>query len=202
MRPSRSLSSCERGDQLLAYDPNVLELGEMILGPIVEKVRNGSVEPLVVGAPRLVYVVVYTAERHALNDRSCDRRVGPINQEHPLCGRIDLPCAGQQVGPVHVRHPLVGEHEGHLISLRLALPQPLQGGPCRCLGLYAIVGSVTVAELGLDLAEGIRLVVHDEQDRFRRASPGDLRLRGGLCYPLVEPPVGFDRILHLLLLAS
>src|SRR5215218_2986109 len=149
----------------LAHDAN-LRMGGAGSRPVIEESRNGRVEELVGGVPRLEQVRVGLPAGHRPQDRRRRCPVPPRSpryEKRPLGEGVELAGQGQELGPGGLCQPVIGEDEGHLLP---GLTQGSQGPLSAGHGVLAddvVVMAVALVELTAYGAERGGVVVNDEQ---------------------------------------
>src|ERR1700682_5896585 len=73
---------------------------------------------------------------------------------------------GEETDAVHLRHALIGEQQGDGIVAGLELAQRGQRGAAGIRAHYAVTVGIMAAEIALDSAQHLRIVVHRQHDRL------------------------------------
>ena len=145
--------------------------------PVRQQVVQDGVEPLPGRSPGLQQVVVQPQVVDA-GDRGL--RVGVGREEDPARIRVELEHLAQQLRPRHLGHPLVDEEEGDGSPALLELPDGLERLPAGPGLQDAVVAPVTLAQVALDGAEHLGVVVDAENDRLDHDPvPPDSAAEGG-----------------------
>ena len=138
----------------------------------MHELRDGPVEQLVGGAPRLEHVAVDATQCHRPEHRIGGLAVGPVapaDQEPAFRVGVDLAHVGQQFGAGRVGEPLVGQDHR---DVGVLCPEVVERGDGLVAGAHAqdaVIGPEAAGELAGDPGELILFIVDCEDDGSARS---------------------------------
>ena len=144
---------------------SVREAGRARCGgtPVLEQVVEHGVQPLLGGMPGLHEVVV---EPDLVDGAHRHLGVGVRGEEDALRVRGFGGDMGEQLDARHPRHALIGDDERQRVTTRHEAADEIQGLLAGLCGEHREVPRIVVAEIALDGADDLTVVVDCEQHRL------------------------------------
>src|SRR5258706_8856311 len=131
--------------------------------PIIEHVIDNTVESLLWRVPRLHQIVINVRVIDRA-DRGVDIRVS--GEQRPLRMRIHFDCLLQKLHARHPWHSLIDEKKSNRFVAELQLFGRFERGDAGIGGDHSVAVAIVMAQVSLDGAQHVRVVVHGPDDGF------------------------------------
>ncbi len=151
-----------------AGDPDAVVGKARLRLPVRQQVVQDRIEALFRRIPGLQEVVI---EAHVVDAGDRGLRVGIGRQEDPARLREELERLAQELRAGHLGHPLVHEEERDGSAALLQLPGGLEGFAAGAGLEHPVVAAVVLAQVALDRAQHLRVVVDGQNYRSDHVSP-------------------------------